>query len=209
MKVITSFFLLMMLVFTPMMATNFRVFKITGKCTVSNQTLTNVGQAFTCDNPKMDIKIDGVEGSVEVVEGRTGTVTITRMRKKSGRTLVSEALVTRNVFNITGDQKPVGINQAQNTEPWEKFIDNNNNSNLSSDGYSFTEETDSETTAANPQTEVNRGEIKRTNTDVLRSSSAPLEATRVLTQREAVKPVEGVQKANNQVRQTTRVIKNQ
>ena len=44
----------MTLVLTPMMAKNFRVFKITGKCTVSNQTLTNVGQAFTCENPKTD-----------------------------------------------------------------------------------------------------------------------------------------------------------
>ena len=209
MKAITSFFLLMTLVLTPMMATNFRVFKITGKCTVSNQTLTNVGQAFTCDNPKTDIKIDGADGSVEVVEGGTGTVKITRMRKKAGKTLISEALVTRNVYNFTGDKKPVGINQAENTKPWENFMDNSNNSNLSSDGYSFTEETDSETVSVEPSTEVNQSEMKRTNTDVLRSSSAPLEATRVPTQREAVKPVEGVQKANNRVRQTTRVIKNQ
>ena len=125
------------------------------------------------------------------------------------KTLISEALVTRNVFNFTGDKKPVGINQAQNTEPWEKFMDNNNNSNLSSDGYSFTEETDSETTAANPQTEVNQGKTKQTNADAMRSNSAPLQTTRMPTQKEAVKPVEGIQKANNRVRRTTRMIKNQ
>ena len=208
MKAITSFFLLMTLVLTPMMATNFRVFKITGKCTVSNQTLTTIGQAFTCNNPKTDIKINGMEGLVEVVEGGTGTVTITRMRKKAGKMLISEALVTRNVFNFSGDKKPVGINQAENTEPWEKFMDNNN-SNLSSDGYSFTEEIEDETVSVKPPTEVNRGAMQRTNTDALRSSSAPLETTRVLTEKEAVKPVEGVQKSTNRVRQTTRVIKNQ
>ena len=173
------------------------------------QTLTNVGQAFICENPKTDIKIDGVEGSVEVVEGYIGTVTITRMRKKAGKTLISEALVTRNVFNYKGDKKPVGINQAENTEPWEKFMDNISNSNLSSDGYSFTEETDSETVSVEPPTAVNQGESKQTSVDAMRSNSAPLEAMRVPTQKEAVKPVEGIQKANNRVRQTTRVIKNQ
>ena len=114
MKAITSFFLLMALVSTPLLAGKFRIAEINGRCIIGSVVYKHVKQTFTCKNPKTDILVPDEGTTVFVVEFKSPRAKATRLRNQQGRVLIDQS-------EVDAEDKNGEDNQAK-YKNWADFV---------------------------------------------------------------------------------------